>query len=572
MKGISASKGIAIGKVLVWQDEVPMIEKRSIEETSEEIAKFKGAVEKSINQIQAIRNKVASEIGEEEAQVFDAHALLFEDPEWIGRIEKEIESKALNAEYITDTVSSEIIALFESIEDEYLRARAADIKDVTARLIKNILGMTVGLSDIDEPVIIVAKDLTPSETALLDKSKVLAFITEQGNKTSHSAIIARTMDIPAIVGAEGLVNTLVGMNASMLAMDGSTGDISINPDAATLKQYSDSKVAYEQEKALKEEMRGLSSVTLDGKTVELSGNIAQPKEAELVVEADGEGVGLFRSEFLFMDGSEAPSEEKQYEAYYQAAKNLDGRPLVIRTLDAGGDKNIPYLNVEAEMNPFLGYRAIRICLNEVDLFKTQIKAILRVSADFPVKIMFPMIATVNEFLSANKYVEDVMQAMKEEHLAFDENIEIGIMVEIPSTAVMADVFAKYVDFFSIGTNDLTQYTLAADRMNPKLSGLYNHRDPAVLRLIHMVIEAAHKEGKWVGMCGEAAGDEMMIPVLLGLGLDEFSMAPSSILGARRIVRNFDIAASKDKVEKALLLHRVEEVEAHMKELLEETAK
>lgn len=569
MKGISASKGIAIGPAMVWQHEAPVITQKNIEDIDAEVDKFQGAVEKSKEQIQAIRSKVEREIGEEEAQVFDAHLLLFEDPEWIGRIEREIKEKKQNADYITDTVSSEIVTIFEAIEDEYLRGRAADIKDVSLRLIKNILGMTVGLSDMETPSIIVAKDLTPSETALLEKDKVLGFVTEQGNKTSHSAIIARTMDIPAVVGAEGIVEILSDKKGASLALDGSTGEIKINPSQADLDKFQALKEAFEADMLLKGKMRGLESITLDGKTVELSANIAQPNDAAAVVEADGEGVGLFRSEFLFMDGSEAPSEDKQYEAYYTAAKLLEGRPLIIRTLDAGGDKNIPYLNVEEEMNPFLGYRAIRICLDEIDLFKTQVKAILRVSAEYPVKIMFPMIATVNEFLKAKEHVDAVKAEMTANGQAFNEDIEIGIMVEIPSTAVMADVFADYVDFFSIGTNDLTQYTLAADRMNPKLSNLYNHRDPAVLRLINMVIDAAHAKGKWVGMCGEAAGDEYMIPILLGMGLDEFSMAASSILGARRIVRNFNISDAKDKIEKALQLHTVEEVEKYMEEILKE---
>lgn len=564
MKGISASEGIALGRVVPWVNEKPTIVEQSVADLESELYKFHEAVNKSKDQIQRIKTKLLETVGEKEAQVFEAHLMMFDDPEWIGRIEKEIKEKSLNAEFITENVSSEIIAIFDAIDDEYLRARAADIRDVSKRLVKNILGLPVDLSGISEPSIIVAKDLSPSETAQLDKDMVLAFITEQGNKTSHSAIIARTMGIPAIVGASGIMDVLSQNETNFIALNGSTGDFDINPSENTLKEYRLLKKAFEDEQALIQKMIGQESITLDGMKVELAGNIAKPSDAEIVITSDGEGVGLFRSEFLFMEGSKPPTEEEQYKAYYKAAKILDGRPLIIRTLDAGGDKNIPYLNVEEEMNPFLGYRAIRISLEEVEMFKTQIRAILRVSKDYPVKIMFPMIATVSEFVNAKSIVQEVMDELD----AYNENIEIGIMVEIPSTAIMADCFADYVDFFSIGTNDLTQYTLAADRMNPKLSKLYNHRDPAVLRLINMVIQAAHKKGKWVGMCGEAAGDPMMIPVLLGMGLDEFSMAPSSILRARSIVRKFDVSKSEKNIEALLRLHHVEAVEIYMKSILE----
>lgn len=567
MKGIPASEGIAIGPVFLWKSEAPVVEETRISDKENELKTLSIAVEASKEQLKNIQQKALESMGPEEAQVFDAHMLLMDDPEWIGKIESQVAKNLVCSEYIVKTVTDEFVAIFEAMDNEYLSARATDLKDVSMRLIKNILGIPTGLSDLgSEPVIIVAEDLTPSDTAQLNKNSVLGFITEQGNKTSHSAIIARTMGIPALVGASRLVETLSAIEADQsntmisLAFDGATGEIHLNPDDNVLAAFKSKAQKLEEEHKLDESVRGAESTSLDGHKVELACNIAKPDEAELVVEQDGEGVGLFRSEFLFMDRSEAPFEDEQYHAYRKAVEKLDGRPLIIRTLDAGGDKHIPYLNIDEEMNPFLGYRAIRICLDDEMLFRTQLRAVLRASAHGKIKLMFPMIATVDEFLKSKSFVLDEMEKLETDGVDYDKSMELGIMVEIPSTAVMADSFAQHVDFFSIGTNDLTQYTLAADRMNAKLEYLYNHRNPAVLRLVKMVIDAAHKEGKWVGMCGEAAGDRMMIPVLLGLGLDEFSMAPSSILQTRRLIRSLSKKDCELLAAEVLSIHDVSLVE------------
>ncbi len=565
MKGIPASEGIAIGSVLLWGQNELTIEKKKIENAEAELSKLEQAVSQSKEQLESIKDKALQTMGEEEAQVFDAHILLMDDPEWIGKIKSQVEKDLICSEYIIQTVTEEFVAIFEAMDNEYLAARAADLKDVSSRLIKNVLGVATGTEAMgDHPVIIVAEDLTPSDTAQLDRDTVLGFITEEGNKTSHSAIIARTMGIPALVGAEGLCEAVKAqMEESenlQIAFDGMTGEIHINPDDKTLEAFEEKLKVEREEHRANEAVRGLESVTSDGVSVEIACNIAKPEEADLVIEHDGEGVGLFRSEFLFMDREKAPTEDEQFESYKKAAEKLQGRPLIVRTLDAGGDKQIPYLNINEEMNPFLGYRAIRICLDDTALFRTQLRAILRASAFGKIKVMFPMIATVEEFLKAKELVLDEMEQLKAEGTAFDAQIELGIMVEIPSTAVMADLFANHVDFFSIGTNDLTQYTLAADRMNSKLKTLYNHRNPAVLRLIKMVIDAAHKKGKWVGMCGEAAGDPLMAPILIGLGLDEFSMAPSSVLKIRRLIRGLSAQACKAFAEELINLEDVLEIE------------
>lgn len=577
MRGIPASEGIAIGKVFLYLAEEPVVEKKSIIDSDKEIEKLKTAVAKTKEQLTGIMNKVLETMGKEEAQVFEAHLLVLEDPEWIGKIEKIIIKELLCSEYVVQSVTEEFIIIFESMDNEYLKARSADLKDVSGRLINNILGVNSGLKDLgDNPVVIIARDLTPSDTAQLDKSKVLGFITEQGNKTSHSAIIARTMGIPALVGALGIVeeikcktnNVENNLLDVVIAFDGNSGEIQINPDSRTLNDFKNKATLLEEERRRNESVRGEESITADGFKIEIACNIAKSNEADFVNEHDGEGVGLFRSEFLFMDRDKAPDEEEQFIAYKTAAEKLQGKPLIIRTLDAGGDKHISYLNIGEEMNPFLGYRAIRICLDDVDLFRTQIKAILRASAFGNIKMMFPMIATVDEFLRSKAIVNEEMNLLKQSGTSFNEKMELGIMVEIPSTAVMADIFAKYVDFFSIGTNDLTQYTLAADRMNPKLQTLYNHRNPAVLRLIKNVINGAQSQGKWVGMCGEAAADPIMVPILLGLGLNEFSMAPSSVLRTRRLVKSLFKSDCEKLAEKVLNMHDVADIENKVKEFLE----
>ncbi len=565
MKGIPASPGIAIGRVLKLEEPAIVIEHKAVADPEAEVARFEAAVQAALIQVCAIAEAVRRQGHHAEAQVFEAHQLMLEDPEWHSRIAGHIREEFLAAEASVDCVTQEFIALFEALDDEYLRARAIDLKDVSGRVVKNLLGIRPpDLAALSEPVILTARDLTPSDTALLRKETVLGFVTALGNKTSHTAIIARTLGIPAIVGFPEVLEVPDG---TLLALDGETGEIWPVPTVeqqAVLERKAEAQLADRQSL---EALRGLPSVTADGFRVEVSGNIGKPENTRFVLEHDGEGIGLFRSEFLFMDRETAPTEEEQFEAYSSVAIHMKGRPVVIRTLDAGGDKHIPYINTGEEMNPFLGFRAIRICLADPCLFRTQLRAILRASAHGNVRIMFPMIATLAEWRAAKAAVEAAKAELKAEGIPFDETLETGIMVEIPSAVVLADLFAKEVDFFSIGTNDLTQYTLAADRMNERLETLYSTFNPAVLRLIRQVIQAGNAAGKWVGMCGEAAGDLRMIPLLIAMGLEEFSMAPASILKARRLIRSLDRSALQPLLEEVMAMDDAQAIEARMEAFL-----
>jgi phosphotransferase system enzyme I (PtsI) len=535
-KGIAASKGYAIGKVALKEHEEIVITERKINNLEEEKARLQKAIELSRQQLNKIKEKAEAEIGAEEAAVFESHMMLLDDPEFVGAIEANVEAGMINAEKALTDVVDMFVGIFASMDDEYMRERAADVKDVGNRILNNLLGKSMeGMNNLENNTIVVAHDLTPSDTAALDKSKVVAFLTNIGGRTSHSAIMARTLEIPAIVGLGDI--TVAVKDGDKVIVDGVEGVVIINPTDEQVEEYNSRKAKFEAEK---EELRKLVNVetrTKGGKRIEVVGNIGQPQDVLKVIENGGEGVGLFRTEFLYMDRDTMPTEEEQFEAYRFVAEKLEGKPIVIRTLDIGGDKKLPYLPMPDEMNPFLGYRAIRICLDRVDLFKIQLRALLRASAFGNIKIMFPMISSVSEFLEAKKILAVCMEELKAEGKVFNEKLETGIMIEIPSAAVMADEFAKYVDFFSIGTNDLIQYTLAADRMNEKVSYLYDPMHPAVLRLIKMTIEAAHAAGKWCGMCGEMAGDEDAIPTLVEYGLDEFSMSASSILRAKQIITN-----------------------------------
>lgn len=533
-KGIAASKGYAIGKVVIKANEEIEIIERTIENAEEEKGRLQAAVELSREQLIKIKDKAEKEMGADKAAVFESHMMLLDDPEFVGGIEGTIESSMVNAEKALTDVVDMYMGIFASMDDEYMRERAADVKDVGNRILANLLGKTSGMDGaLENNTVIVAHDLTPSDTAELDKDKVIAFLTNIGGRTSHSAIMARTLEIPAIVGMSDITDSV--KNGDTVIVDGIEGTVIVNPDENTIKEYEDRKAKFEQEKEELKKLKDVLAVTKGGKRVEVVGNIGTPQDVHKVLENGGEGVGLFRTEFLYMDREEMPSEEEQFDAYKYVAEKMEGKPVVIRTLDIGGDKKLPYLPMPEEMNPFLGYRAIRICLDRTDIFKVQLRALLRASAYGNLKIMFPMISSIQEFLDAKKILKECMEELRTEGKAFNENLEVGIMVEIPSAAVMADEFAKYVDFFSIGTNDLIQYTLAADRMNEKISYIYNPLHPAVLKLIKMTIDAAHKEGKWCGMCGEMAGDESAIPTLLEYGLDEFSMSASSILRAKQII-------------------------------------
>lgn len=535
-KGIAASRGYAIGKVALKVNEKQTITERKIENIEDEKKRFDTAVESSRIQLTKIRDKAAAEMGEDKAEVFDSHLMLLEDPEFTGSIISSIEGNKINSEKALMDVVDNFLSIFEAMEDEYMRERAADVKDVGNRILNNLLGISMdGMGSLDYNTVIVANDLTPSDTAELDKSKVIAFLTNIGGRTSHSAIMARTLEIPAVVGMGDITETV--KNGDSIIVDGIEGIVIVNPSEAEIKEYTTRKLGLEAEKEELKKLVKHKARTKSGKRVEVVGNIGKSEDVLKVIENGGEGVGLFRTEFLYMDRETMPSEEEQFEAYKFVAEKLQGMPVVIRTLDIGGDKKLPYLPLPEEMNPFLGYRAIRICLDKIDMFKVQLRALLRASAFGNIKIMFPMISSEKEFLEAKGILNQCKEELKNEGKDFNKALETGIMVEIPSAAIMADELAKHVDFFSIGTNDLIQYTLAADRMNEKISYLYDPMHPAVLRLIKMTIDAAHKEGKWCGMCGEMAGEETAIETLLEYGLDEFSMSASSILRAKQIIIN-----------------------------------
>ena len=564
MKGIGTSPGIAIGKVFVYREAEINIGKENIENTETEVERLNLAIEKAVNQVEESYERVLNNIGEKEAEIFTAHKYMLEDPEFIGSVVEKIQSEKVNAEWAIKIVSDGYIQIFENIEDEYLKERALDLKDITNRVLKILLDIeTMDLSTIEEESIILAKDLTPSATAQMNKEMVLGFVTELGGPTSHTAIMAKTMGIPSVSGIRDVVN--ISKDGDIIIVDGREGKVILNPSEEEVKKYTEKQNEYEKFKIQLKNMKGKESISKDGIKVEIAANIGVPKDMDKVIENDGEGVGLFRTEFLYMDRNNLPTEEEQFIAYKTVAEKLEGKPLVIRTLDVGGDKDLPYLNLPDEMNPFLGYRAIRLCLDKVDIFKTQLRAIIRASAFGNVKIMFPMISNIQEVRDAKKIVKEIMDELKAENIDFNEDLEIGIMVEIPAVAVHSDIFAKEVDFFSIGTNDLIQYSLAVDRGNQEIAYLYNQYHPAVLKLIHMTIENGHKENIWVGMCGEAAGDEKLIPILLAMGLDEFSMNSASMLQARWIINKTSKSEVESMLGEILSLPTAEDVEKFIDE-------
>jgi len=564
MKGTGASPGIALGKVLVIQNEELVVEKKQIESAENEKNRFSEAIGKSKLELSKIRDKAMKEFGAEKAAIFDAHLLVLEDPELIANTTNKIESEGLNAEYSFKEIIDQFISIFESMDNDYMRERAADIRDVSDRVLRNLLGIkVVDLSILDEEVILVSNDLTPSETATMDKEKVLGFLTNIGGRTSHTAIMARSLEIPAVVGLKTVTEIL--KNGDFVIFNGEMGEVLINPGDEDINYYKDLKEKYEKEKKELESLKGQSSVTMDERKVELAGNIGTPKDVKGLQRNDGEGVGLYRTEFIYMDRDALPTEEEQFNAYKEVLESIKPKPAVIRTLDIGGDKELSYLKFDEEMNPFLGYRAIRLCLDRQDIFKTQLRALLRASIYGNLKIMFPMISSLEELLEAKKVLDGVKEDLTKEGIDFCHDIEVGMMIEVPSAAIASDILAKHVDFFSIGTNDLIQYTTAVDRMNEKIHHLYNPFNPAVLRLIKMVIDNGHKEGIWVGMCGEMAGDKRIIPILLGLGLDEFSMSPISILPARKLIKSLKYEEMKQFANKVMSLDSAKEIEAFIEE-------
>jgi phosphoenolpyruvate-protein phosphotransferase (PTS system enzyme I) len=558
LKGIAASNGIAIAKAYQLVEPDLSFEKKKVDNVEEELVRLKRALTTSHSELEQIRDKALEDLGSDKSAIFEAHLLVLNDPELISQIEDKIKIEQVNAEQALKDVADLFIMLFEQMDNEYMKERAADIRDVTNRVLANLLGVKlVNLSMISEEVIIIADDLTPSDTAQLNRKYVKGFTTNIGGRTSHSAIMARSMEIPAVVGTKLATSSI--KNGDVVIVDGLKGEVHINPTNEVIEQYKNEHLRYEDQKAEWAKLVNESTVSADGHHVELASNIGTPNDLEGVMANGAEGVGLYRTEFLYMGRNELPSEEEQFESYKAVLEGMKEKPVVVRTLDIGGDKELPYLELPKEMNPFLGFRAIRLCLEEQDLFRTQLRALLRASVYGNLKIMFPMIATLDEFRAAKAILTEVKEKLAAEGIAVSEKIELGIMVEIPSTAILADQFAKEVDFFSIGTNDLIQYTMAADRMNERVSYLYQPYNPAILRLVKMVIDAAHREGKWAGMCGEMAGDEQAIPLLLGLGLDEFSMSATSILKARSQILRLTKQEMTELAEKALQMSTVKEV-------------
>lgn len=557
LKGIAASAGISIARV--YKLEAPKVEIVKKEgDPAAEVEKFNAALEKTKKDIEGVKERAAKRLSEEELAVFDAHLMMAGDPEFASQIVNMIETDKVNAEYAADAVATQMVTMFESMDNDYFRERAADIKDVTFRLKCNLLGLTIpDLTAIDEDSIIVAYDLTPSDTAQLNEY-VKGFATAIGGKTSHSAIMANSLEIPAVVGCgEEILNAAA--QGDLMILDAVDGNVIINPDEAAVKEYEAKAEAFKAEKEALKVLVDAKTITTDGHQVELAGNIGGIKDVEGVLKNGGEGVGLFRTEFLYMDSDHFPTEEEQFEAYKAVLEGMGGKKVVVRTLDIGGDKKLKYFTFPEEMNPFLGYRAIRLCLDRTDIFRTQLRALIRASVYGKLCIMFPMIATVKEFCDAKAIYEEEKAKLIAEGVQVADNIEVGMMVEIPAAAVLADQFAKYADFFSIGTNDLIQYSMAADRMSEHVSYLYQPYNPSVLRLVKMTIEGAHKEGKWAGMCGAMAGEEYAAPILLGLGLDEFSMSATQILKARKIINGLSKKEMEELAAEAVNKQTADEV-------------
>lgn len=562
LKGISASNGIAIGKAFILKSGDLKIVKKIVKNGEEENKRFTNALEKAKVDLSKIMEDTKKNLGEERAKIFEAHLFMLDDPEFTGQVSEKILSEKINAEYALKSISEQLVAIFEQIEDDYMRERAADIKDVTNRILKILTGSeSISINEIEEECILIGYDLTPSDTAQIDKEKILGFATEIGGVTSHSAIIARSIGIPSVLGVGSEINKI--KNGDLIILDGNKGIIITNPDKEKIESY---KNKIEEERKLQkvlEKYKDIEVVTVDGRKVEVASNIGSIEDTENALKNGAQGIGLFRTEFLYMSSDKLPEEDFQYNAYKEVLEKMGEKPVIIRTLDIGGDKKLPYLPIDEEMNPFLGYRAIRLCLHRKDIFKTQLRALLRASNHGNLKIMFPMIANLQEFREAKAVLNECRQELRKEGIAFDENIQVGIMVEIPSAAIMSDVLAKEVDFFSIGTNDLIQYTVAVDRMNEKVSYLYDFFNPAVLRLINKVIVNGHKEGKFVGMCGEMAGKEELIPLLLGMGLDEFSMSASSVLKAKKLITELNYEKCKNMVQKVMEMATAEEIKVFL---------
>jgi phosphotransferase system enzyme I (PtsI) len=560
LRGIAASRGIAIGPAFrFWRADL-RFERYTVDDQAAEWARFQAALETAREQLAAVHAKAEAESGAEEAAIFQAHALMLEDPELLDTVQAAIEQQHINAEAALSDAADMYAQMLEALDDEYLSARAADVRDVATRALRILLSVaespTAGLT---APSIILARDLTPSDTVMLDKSLVLGFCTAEGGATSHTAILARGLGLPAVVGA-GL-DVLEIPDSATLVLDGSEGTLLVDPDEETVARYRARQTAGATVLAQARQMAHEAAVTCDGHRVEVVANIGNVEGAQTALEAGAEGVGLLRTEFLYLERTHLPDEEEQYQAYRAIVNVFGDQPVILRTLDIGGDKKLPYLDLPHEMNPFLGLRAIRLCLARPELFRPQLRAALRAGAGRNLKVMFPMVATVAEVQAAREILEECRAELLAEGQLIAEEMEVGIMVEIPAAAVMADHLAAEVDFFSIGTNDLSQYTLAADRTNAQVAPLATGFHPAVLRLVHDVIVAGHMQGKWVGLCGELAGEPLAIPILLGLGLDEFSMNPPAIPLAKQIIRALTLDAMREVAQAALELDSSHAVQA-----------
>ncbi len=558
IKGIAASDGVAIAKAYLLVEPDLSYSQETTDQPEQEIQKFNDALKNSKIELTKIRNNAEEQLGADKAAIFDAHLLVLDDPEMINPIEEKIKNDKASAPHALTEVSQNFITIFESMDNEYMKERAADIRDVSKRVLAHLLGVELpNPSIIDESVVIVGHDLTPSDTAQLNKQYIQGFVTNIGGRTSHSAIMSRSLEIPAVVGTKSITDSVE--QGDMVIIDGLTGDVIIDPTEDELKAYQHKRESFFADREALKQLRDEPSKTKDGQHVELAANIGTPNDLPGVKDNGAEGIGLYRTEFLYMGRDTMPSEDEQFEAYKKVLQEMNGKRVVVRTLDIGGDKELPYLNLPKEMNPFLGYRAIRLCLDQPEIFRPQLRALLRASTYGKLNIMFPMVATIKEFRDAKALLLEEKENLKQEGIEVSDDIELGIMVEIPSTAALADVFAKEVDFFSIGTNDLIQYTMAADRMSERVSYLYQPYNPSILRLVKQVIEASHKEGKWTGMCGEMAGDETAIPLLIGLGLDEFSMSATSILKARRQIKNLSQTEMTQLADRAINCATVDEV-------------
>ena len=557
-KGIAGSEGIGIGKVVIIEDHDITIETKHVPETDSEIARLQEAIEKFVEITNKMADKMDETVGKKDADILRGHIQMLQDPMIEEQISSLIIAEKITAEMAVDQVLEQTAEMFSQIPDELLQQRATDFRDIKARMIKLLMGIEdVDISQVPAGTVLVAKDLTPSMTAGIKPENIEGILTEMGGKTSHSAILARAMEIPAVLSIEGICDIV--KNGDTVVLDGTSGEALVNPEEDVVKEFEDKREQFAKDKALLKAYAGKPSVTKDGTKVELVCNIGKPEDAKKAVECDGEGIGLFRTEFLFMDRDSIPTEDEQFEAYKAVAETMKGKPVIIRTLDIGGDKDVPYLGLEKEENPFLGFRAIRFCLQRQDIYKTQLKALVKASAYGKIKIMVPLVTGVDELRQVKTMVADIMKEFDEKDVPYNKNIEIGVMMETPAACMMADALAKEAAFFSIGTNDLTGYTMAADRGNAKVAYLYSTYNPAVLRAIKRIIECGRKEGIMVGMCGEAAADPKLIPLLLAFGLDEFSVSATSVLKTRKIISDCDVGACKELAEKVMQCITEEEV-------------